>query len=562
MHYSPYIMHSAPIALSLYSNALVRYLDNDREIVTTNHPIQNPYFEGPSFEEDPYAADIYAMMVIIAASITCAFDVLYPLEERLNGTKHLQMMTGVNCFLYWLSIFLWDILPKVVPVAISACMKYLLPTLRYFAQVDRKEGTGKALYLVCLSYVFSGTMVPYLMSQFAHSRSGAFALMMTNLILFSILLPFIILGIGPDNANVDPNLSSFLQLMPTYAATAALRKYALTLLENARCNHFTKMGELEYCSAHFPSTLNDSRRVGCCPNCVEIHGSLKCYDRYELLRFPWVTHYHSNVHFEMTHSEEQEEQENGHTHEHNYSDEGFEHTQRIFFEVLAMVVVGLALSVMVIVKDSNTWRYISSCIHGERARAFQTNIEDEDVLDEMDLVERMVDRETTHEEAMVVHNMCKSYGIYPAVHNLSFNLHPGETFGIIGVNGAGKSTLFGLLTGDKTKTYGNIYAVDCSLNSKRGMLMRKMGYVPQSGQAYFDYYTCAETLIHYGRLRGLSKADAKSASDVLLKKMQLVEYADQRMESLSGGIRRRLGTSVAMMAQPPIILLDEPVKNL
>lgn len=548
VHFTPYALHSAPLAINLYANTLVKYMDINRKITTINHPLLNPYFHGPNFEEDPYSPDLYAMLSTLAATTNVAFCMLFPLEERLTKVKHLQFMSGVRSCSYWLAIFCWDTLVISVQALFVIVFTFFYEPLKVFSQNRDIDQTGDGTVLIMGSFIYSGLMLAYVMTHFAHSKSGGFALYMSITILFGIILPFFILGVG---VNHDHEVNHFLwlfRLFPPFALTSALRKFAVTLLGNGRCNHFTELGLRRYCksaSQYHTEKWSQTYRVSCCPNCRDFQGVSNCYDRKELLRTPWSrkTFYeHDDHHHEIV------------THDVD--------ARSIFPEVLSLVLIGVAFNILTIFLDSDSWAYLFSCICGERARAFQTDVDDDDVLVEMDKTSEMVKNKMMNTEALVVHNLCKSYGTYPALHNLSFMVKPGECFGIVGVNGAGKSTLFKIITGQSPNSYGDVYSVDCSLATKRSRFMQNIGFTTEQTGLLWSYMTCSENLVLLGRLRGLSRREAKDMAKELLKLMRLEHLDKFTLEEQSGGIRRRLTSLLAVVAEPPILILDEPVRNV
>ncbi len=156
-----------------------------------------------------------------------------------------------------------------------------------------------------------------------------------------------------------------------------------------------------------------------------------------------------------------------------------------------------------------------------------------------------------------VSGLSKHFGRLAAVAQLSFHVAAGEAVALWGANGAGKTTvlrcLLGLIpfTGDVTIANHNV--------AKRGKAARRMvGFVPQD-LTFHDDLTVAETLTFYGRLK---KVSADFDFTTLLAQLQLQPHIDKRVGDLSGGLKQRLALALALLADPPILLLDEPSASL
>ena len=149
---------------------------------------------------------------------------------------------------------------------------------------------------------------------------------------------------------------------------------------------------------------------------------------------------------------------------------------------------------------------------------------------------------------------CKST---QAVRNISFCLDYGEVFGFLGVNGAGKTTTFQCLSNEILPTSGTIYIDNNEITSNFNKVRSLMGYCPQV-DAIFDYLTVYENLEFYGLIKGAKKDKIKNIIEALIEEMNLSKYKDKVSGTLSGGNKRKLSVAIALICNPPIILLDEP----
>lgn len=155
----------------------------------------------------------------------------------------------------------------------------------------------------------------------------------------------------------------------------------------------------------------------------------------------------------------------------------------------------------------------------------------------------------------------KALGKAP-VHSLSsldLTVEEGEIFGFLGRNGAGKTTTIKLLTGliHPTRGTGFLFGKDIASPEARSMV----GYMPE--QPYFyEYLTPRETLDFYGQLRGLSRAARQREWDYISELLDLRTIADRRIRGFSKGMRQRVGFAAALVGDPPLLILDEPMSGL
>ncbi len=144
-----------------------------------------------------------------------------------------------------------------------------------------------------------------------------------------------------------------------------------------------------------------------------------------------------------------------------------------------------------------------------------------------------------------------------AVKNLSFCLEKGECFGLLGLNGAGKTTTFKCITQELYQNNGEIIFDGVNLKNNFKFIINKFGYCPQY-DAIFEYLTVYENLEFYSKLKGVKEECMESLITALIKEMRLEEFTNKISGRLSGGNKRKLSVAIAMLCNPPVILLDEP----
>ena len=158
-------------------------------------------------------------------------------------------------------------------------------------------------------------------------------------------------------------------------------------------------------------------------------------------------------------------------------------------------------------------------------------------------------------------SLCKSYGIFKAVDDLSFTVEAGQVLGFLGPNGAGKSTTMKMLTGFLTPTSGTalINGIDVVENSVAAR--KNIGYLPEGAPSYGEM-TVRQFLSFVARARLIPKNDLADSVDRALEKLNLTKVKHQAIETLSKGFKRRVGLAQAIIHDPQILILDEPTDGL
>ena len=151
----------------------------------------------------------------------------------------------------------------------------------------------------------------------------------------------------------------------------------------------------------------------------------------------------------------------------------------------------------------------------------------------------------------------KSYGQFEAVRGIDFEVAPGTSFGLLGPNGAGKSTTMRMIAGVSHRSGGQLRILGMDPNEQGPRIRAHLGVVPQN-DSLDDQLTVRENLIFYGRYFGLPKRWLAAKAEELIEFAQLTEKRNSRVDDLSGGMKRRLTISRALVSDPRIVLLDEP----
>jgi ABC-2 type transport system ATP-binding protein len=158
--------------------------------------------------------------------------------------------------------------------------------------------------------------------------------------------------------------------------------------------------------------------------------------------------------------------------------------------------------------------------------------------------------------AIVVDNLSKHYGAFRAVDDISFTVTAGEVFAFLGPNGAGKSTTAEMIETIRVPTSGTVKVLGMDVTRHKAEVVRRIGVLPQNF-ASFDRITVRETLQYYARVFG---ADADV--EALMELTDLGGKSKALFNTLSGGLKQRLGIAVALVCDPEIVFLDEPTTGL
>ncbi|HEY5627906.1 MAG TPA: ATP-binding cassette domain-containing protein [Candidatus Limnocylindrales bacterium] len=158
-------------------------------------------------------------------------------------------------------------------------------------------------------------------------------------------------------------------------------------------------------------------------------------------------------------------------------------------------------------------------------------------------------------------SLTKRFGEFTAVDGIDFDVAPGESFGFLGPNGAGKTSTMRMIGCISPVTDGHLSILGLDPSRDGPRIRGQLGVVPQEDSLDTDL-SVIDNLIIYGRYFGLSRAECTRRAHEMLDFAQLTERANDRVEPLSGGMKRRLTIARALINEPSILLLDEPTTGL
>ncbi len=163
--------------------------------------------------------------------------------------------------------------------------------------------------------------------------------------------------------------------------------------------------------------------------------------------------------------------------------------------------------------------------------------------------------------AVDVTNLSHRYGEHEAVRDLSLNVARGEVFAILGPNGSGKTTLFRVLSTLIPLQHGEVRVLGHDLRRDPAAIRAQLGVVFQA-PSVDKKLTVLENVVHHGRRYGLGGRELRGRADEMLTRLGLADRRRDLVETLSGGLRRRVELAQSMLHVPNLLLLDEPSTGL
>jgi len=157
--------------------------------------------------------------------------------------------------------------------------------------------------------------------------------------------------------------------------------------------------------------------------------------------------------------------------------------------------------------------------------------------------------------------LTRRYGNLMAVDALSLRVEPGQVLGLLGPNGAGKSTAMRMIAGFLVPTSGVVRVCGHDVGREPLEAKRVLGYLPEGAPSYGEM-TVHEFLQFIVRMRGLKGEEGYRRFDAVVQQLQLEEVLDSCIDTLSKGLRRRVGLAQAILHDPPVLVLDEPTDGL
>ena len=158
-------------------------------------------------------------------------------------------------------------------------------------------------------------------------------------------------------------------------------------------------------------------------------------------------------------------------------------------------------------------------------------------------------------------DVSKTYGIYKVLHDVSFSLKAGEVFGYIGPNGAGKTTTLKILAGLMPKYEGAVTVGGLDVRTDRENVHKLIGFLPQA-VGFQNWRTVDSALRTLGTLSGVESKTLTERISYWLERFDLLDAQHKKVKALSGGMAQKLGLIQALLHEPKLLILDEPLAGL
>ncbi|XP_060066261.1 phospholipid-transporting ATPase ABCA3-like [Ylistrum balloti] len=507
--------HSPAISLSLMTNTMLREFGSTSDAITTiNYPLPLTLAEKNETVVVTALATgfVVAFLVLFGMAFLSTSFILFLIKERSTGAKHLQKVSGVGSFTYWLSNYCWDIINYMIPVLLILVVFAAFQTPAYV--YDNRLGLVFLLFFIyglcCLPFVY------LLHFPFNVPSTGMATISILNILsgLATLLAVFILQIPALGAENVGDGLDWFFSIFfPHYCLGQGLN------------NIYTNYANLKTClDVNYETLCTINNTLGCCTGCTS-----NCYEfstNYLAWKTPGILRY---IIFMLLQTV-------------------------LFISVVLMIEYGVINRLAYLVTNR------SNAINPNEEELIEGN-EDSDVLDERRRI-RDTPLETLMEnDALIINNMTKNYGGFRAVRGISVGVGSQECFGLLGQNGAGKTTTFKMMTGDVFVSSGNAYLNKYDVKQHLIQVQQNLGYCPQF-DALIDQMTGRETLTMYARLRGVPEKEIKLIVNDLIDIMMLRKHADKNCDVYSGGNKRKLSTAIALIGDPPFVFLDEPTTGM
>ncbi|XP_001662815.2 ATP-binding cassette sub-family A member 1 [Aedes aegypti] len=496
-------LHSAPLALNLMFNAVLRTVCPSCSITTVNHPL--PRQNDKNGDNTDNGDFLHHLNIIIAIMFIMAYVpssyVTFYIRERVNRVKLLQVVSGLRTELYWFVSILWDL------VAFMVCCLVIL-TMLFGYQVDGWSDPQALSILLFIFLIFALATLPmiYLISFTISNPASGYSrvLLIIGIGAIGLLLVRLLFIYIEFNKLADLIGYGFM-FIPTISLGLVFDKFSTYTSTVTTCNNFCNL---------LPNCTMD---VLCkqLPKCCSPYSDLFSFTSNGMLR-----------------------------------------------ELSFMLVTGVVCFLLIWAIERKLFHRLWAKVYPSKDYRYtvpQPQM-DSDVLLEKSRISQMTDTDIAA-HSLVLRNLTKNYGPISAVKWLSLGTQPSECFGLLGVNGAGKTTTFRMMTGDESISFGDVWINGVNVKSNLAQAYQHVGYCPQF-DGLLDELTGLETLRIFAMLRGIPGIYIDSVVRSHAEELGLTMHLDKPIREYSGGTKRKLSTALALIGNPSVIFLDEPTSGM
>ncbi|KAJ8499332.1 hypothetical protein OPV22_009884 [Ensete ventricosum] len=489
--------HAAPTYINLMNAAILRMATGNEHLMiqTRNHPLPMTISQRSQRHDlDAFSASI---IVNIAFSFIPASFAVTIVKEREVKAKHQQLISGVSVLSYWVSTYIWDFVSFLFPTSLAVILFFMF-------DLNQFVGTGCFLptIVLFLEYGLAIGSSTYCLTFFFSEHTIAQNVVLLIHFFSGLILMVIsfVLGLMEATKSANSLLKNFFRLSPGFCFADGLASLALR-------RQGMKRGSGS-------STLD-----------WNVTGASICYLAFESIMY--------------------------------------------FLFTIALEILPFQKLNLMTIKE--WWQNVLTLQHDGSNDHFQhllgsyedssSSIANEDI--DVKAERQRIDSGLVDNAIVYLHNLRKVYHARKndarnvAVYSLTFSVQEGECFGFLGTNGAGKTTTLSMLTGEERPTDGTAYIFGKDIRLYPKAARHHIGYCPQF-DALFENLTAREHLQLYARLKGVPEINLNDVVKEKLVEFDLWKYADKPSYCLSGGNKRKLSVAIAMIGDPPIVILDEP----
>ncbi|CEF64586.1 ATP-binding cassette sub-family A member 13 [Strongyloides ratti] len=530
--FNNFALHSPPLALNIIDIFLLRKQTNNSNLIINviNHPL--PPVIADSMKSSSTTASASFMIgytIIVSMSMAVSIYASFIIRERSKKSKHMQMMSGIRPWVYWLTNFIWDAVCYLLPVGCFIGIYFIFDIPPFTNSVNT------VLTLLFIMLLYGWTIIPFVYTfQFAFKSApkGYTLIVMYNII--TAIASSIATNIIAQTVNVDVSFTwsiilSF--LFPTYNLSNCFsilynNEYARIACEDIDCGNPLFSGNVPQCcgsiesKAYVDNVINEFGRMGIAWGLLflGLQGFLYWFTTIAIEK-QWIKKF----------GKKNEPKKNG------YDNNSFN---------WECTDPKLTVNMLEIGKRRN----LSITSNSE---------EDDDVIKERENV--LESSPLNH--TIIVKNVKKWYGNFQAVKGINFTVRKSDCFGLLGVNGAGKTSTFQMLTGENDISEGDAYIKGYSVKNNWRKAGENIGYCPQY-DAIIKEMTGEETLYMFARIRGIIPSDIPKTVTTIIQAIGIGMYAKRQIKTYSGGNKRRLSLGIALVGMPDVLLLDEPTSGV
>ncbi|GER52514.1 ATP-binding cassette sub-family A member [Striga asiatica] len=493
--------HAAPTFINLMNSAILRLATRNENmtILTRNHPL--PMTKTQLQQRHDLDAFKVAVVVTIAfsfipASFAVAIVKQILMQECEVKAKHQQLISGVSIVSYWASTYIWDFISFLFSTSFAIVLFFIFG-LDQFIGRDSFFST----VLMFLGYGLSIASSTYCLTFFfsEHSMAQNVVLLIhffTGLILMVISF---IMGLLESTRKANSLLKNFFRLSPGFCFADGLASLAL---------------------------LRQGMKKGSGDSVFDwnVTGASICYLAAEGMIYFLVT---------------------------------------LALEFLLPYKINFARFFKFLTSESKKLCHpLSSSSLEPLVSTSSRNADLEEDIDVQAERNRVISG-GVGSAILYLNNLRKVFpggkqiGSKVAVQSLTFSVQEGECFGFLGTNGAGKTTTLSMLSGEERPSDGTAYIFGKDIKSNPKAARQHIGYCPQF-DALLEYLTVREHLELYARIKGVQEYQLEHVVMEKLVEFDLLKHANKPSYALSGGNKRKLSVAIAMIGDPPLVILDEP----